>query len=282
MATGLRRQHGVEVGRERPLRRRLRRGAADRTIRASAATGSPSADEQRIDVDLGDLRVVGGDLRDGLHDRDQRAAVDGRLAAERAEQSLAADQIGELGDIALGAGGNGKGDVAEHLGHRAAEAEGDDGSERGVTLHADHELAAAGDHLLDQHRLEGVAGALRERAYASASLIRRPQVEDRRAGSRSCAGSARRPPSWRRGPERRREVGGLTGGVDEAAGGDRDAVGGQDLLGGGFVERRAARPRAPSRRSRASRRARRGPRLASRLLSRSPLLQAAHLQLYRW
>ena len=122
------------------------------------------------------LRVVGGDLRDRLEDRDQLGAVDGGLAAERAQQRLAADQIGELRDIALGAGGDGEGDVAEHLGHRAAEAEGHDGAEGGVALHADHELAAAGDHLLDQHRLEGVAGALGEHRVR----VRRPH--------RACAG----------------------------------------------------------------------------------------------
>ena len=137
-----------------------------------------ASDEQRIDVDLGDLRVVGGDLRDGLDDGDQRGAVDGRLAAERAEQRLALDQIGELRDIALGAGGDGEGDVAEHLGHGPAEAEGHHGTEGRVALHADHELAAAGDHLLDEHGLEGVAGALRERGVGRGDLFRRAQLED--------------------------------------------------------------------------------------------------------
>ena len=146
------------------------------------------ADEQRVDVDLDDLRVVGGDLRDCLDDGDELRAVHGRLAAERAQQRLAADQVGEFRDIALGAGGDGEDDVAEHLGHGAAEAEGDDRAEGGVTLHADHELAAAGDHLLDEDRLEGVAGALRERDVRLGDLVGRAQVQDRPAGSRSCAG----------------------------------------------------------------------------------------------
>ena len=151
--------------------------------------GLAAVDEQRVDVDLGDL--AGGRRPSGATASmigDELRAVHGRLAAERAEQRLAADQVGEFRDIALGAGGDGEDDVAEHLGHGAAEAEGHHGAEGGVALHADHELAVAGDHLLDEHGLEGVAGALRERDVG----LRRPRRacagRGRRARSRSCAG----------------------------------------------------------------------------------------------
>ena len=185
-------------------------------------------------------RVVGGDPRDRLDDGDEPGAVHGRLAPERAEQRPAVDEVGEFRDIALGAGGDGEGDVAEHLGHGAAEAEGDDGAEGGVTLHADHELAAAGQHLLDQHRLEGVAGTLRERVVRLGRLARRAHVQhdqsllglvlDERADRLHGDGDS----------ERRREAGGLGRGVHEAAGRDGHAVGGEDLLGGSLVERGTA------------------------------------------
>ena len=208
---------------------------------------------------------------------DELVAVHGRLAAERAEQRLAADQVGELRDIALGAGGDGEGDVAEHLGHGAAEAEGHDGAEGGVALHADHELAAAGDHLLDEHRLERVAGALRERGVRLGDLVRGAQVEDHqlrlglvldeRADGLHGDGRA----------ERGGEVGGLGGGVDEAAGGARARRRRRGPAWRRPRRARDARPRAPSRRSRALARARRGPRLASRLLFGSGVGTTAHV-----
>ena len=211
--------------------------AADSTISASAATGSPP----RISSGLTSISAIRGWSAAIWATASMTAtscrAVDGRLAAERAQQRLAAEQIGELGDIALGARGNGEGDVPEHLGHRAAEAEGHDGAEGGVALHADHELAAAGDHLFDQHGLEGVAGALGERDVGVGDLSGGAQVEDDEPGLGLVLDQRAHRLHGDGDAERRRQVGGLGRGVDEAAGGDRDAVGGQDLLGGGFIER---------------------------------------------
>ena len=139
-------------------------GAADdRTISASAATGSPSRTRSGL-TSISTIRGWSAAIcATAVDDGDELLRVHRRLAAERAQQRLAADQAGELRDIALGAGGDGEGDVVEHLGHGAAEAEGEDGAEGGVTLHADHQLTAPRDHLLDQHGLEVVAGALGER-----------------------------------------------------------------------------------------------------------------------
>ena len=184
--------------------------------------------------------MVGGDPRDRIDDGGQLGAVDGRLAAKRAEQRFAADQTGELRDIALGARGHRECDVPEHLGHGAAEAEGHDGSEGGVAFHADHELPVAGDHLLHEHRLEGVTGTLGERHVGLRHLVGRAQVEDdelclglvldERADGLDGDGNA----------EGGREVGCLGCGVHEAAGRHGHAVGGEHLLRGGLVERRTS------------------------------------------
>jgi len=190
-----------------------------------------AGDDERVDVDLGDLGVLLGDAGDGQHDVDQPPAVDGRLAAERPEQLLRADETEELLDLALVQGRDRERDVTEHLGHGAAQAEGDDGPEGGVTLHAHHELAGTGYHLFHQHSLERGARPLRQLAVGSGHLFGLAQVEEHelRLGlvlDVRAHGLERQRTVDRRGQGER-----LSLRARKAAGGHRDAVGGQQALG---------------------------------------------------
>ena len=234
---GPRRQHRVQVWGEGPCLRA--RGRSPRQHHQRVGRDGPSVvHEQWVHIDLGDLREVGGDPLDGLEDDDEHLPVHGGLSSERAQQSLAADEIGELRDIALGARGDGECDVAEHLGHGAAEAEGDDGTEGGVSAHADHELPAAGDHLLHQRGLERLTGPLRECGVGRRDFSLGPKTECDELPLRLVLDQS---PDRLHGDghaERGGEVGGLRRRADEAAGGDRNAVGGEDALGRGLVKRR--------------------------------------------
>ena len=106
----------------------------ERTTSASAATGRSPAMMSGLTSISAILRVVLGDAGDGQHDVDQPAAVDGRLAAKGPQELLRADEIEELVDIALADREDRERDVAEHLGHDAAQTEGHHRPEGGVAL----------------------------------------------------------------------------------------------------------------------------------------------------
>ena len=141
--------------------------------------------DERVDVDLGDLGEVDGDAAQRGDHRAQLSAVDRGRAPERPEQLLGPDEVGELGDVALTKGDDSKRDIAQHLGHDAAEAEGHHRSEHRVPLEPGQQFPVAGDHLLHEDALQGGAGPFGHEPVGGAHGRRIS------AGMRSCT----RPPS---------------------------------------------------------------------------------------
>ncbi len=184
--------------------------------------------------------MIFGDARDGKHDLGQLLTVHGRLAAEGAEKFPRADQVEELRDVALGAGGRRERDVAEHLGHDAAEAEQDDRTEGWVALHADEELPAPRDHLLDEDGLEIVAGALPDALVGVRDFPGRAQAERNKPGLGLVMDGA----ADRLERDGAAEAGGKTDGVlfaaRQAAARDGHVVRGEQLLGFPLVQRPSA------------------------------------------
>ena len=135
-------------------------------------------DEQRVHVDLGDLRVVRRHLRDRPDDPVELIGVDPGEAAERAEQALRAELGRQRPCIRLVQRREREGHVGDRLGEDAAEAEGDHGAELRVTAHADEQLALVRHELLDEHAAVGPSGrAVDDAVVGGAGGGRVPHVE---------------------------------------------------------------------------------------------------------
>ena len=135
-------------------------------------------DEQRVHVDLGDLRVVRRHLRDRPDDPVQLIGVDSRQAAEGAEQALRAELGRQRPRIRLVQRRERERHVGDRLREDAAEAEGDHGAELRVTAHADEQLALVRHELLDEHAALGSSGrAVDDAVVGGARSGRVPHVE---------------------------------------------------------------------------------------------------------
>jgi len=96
-------------------------------------------------------------FRHPAHSRDdlrERGPVGGRFAPDRPQKHLRVDLLHELVRVILRDGRHGEGDVLQRLGEDAAQAEHHHRAEEQVTDQADHELALAADHMLDEHTVE--------------------------------------------------------------------------------------------------------------------------------
>ena len=104
--------------------------------------------EDRVEVELDDLREVADELRHADDDVGERVAVD-RVAAAHAVQHLRRlDAVEHRQRVVLGRRREAEGDVLQHLDEHAAEAEGDELAEARVGDRADDDLRAALQHLL--------------------------------------------------------------------------------------------------------------------------------------
>jgi hypothetical protein len=167
--------------------RRARRGLE---VEQHAYVGSRRAflgDEQRVEVDLMDLREVGDEARDPLNDRGQTLAV-GRLRATHAAQDTRRRQIVEH-RRRFGRGHRRKPErhVTEHFDEDPAEPEHHELAERRVAHTADDHLGAATRHLLNLHALDArllrvPARALRDLVVGGAQLAVVLHADAHRAG----------------------------------------------------------------------------------------------------
>ena len=107
-------------------------------------------DDQRIHIDLGDLRMVLGDPLERADGANQRRAIHGRHTAKVVEQRVCSDSGEHLLDIPAPQGRYAERDVLVRLGEDAADAEEDHGAKERVALHPDHELAWPAHHPLDE------------------------------------------------------------------------------------------------------------------------------------
>ena len=112
-----------------------------------------TGDQQRVHVDLGDLGVVGGELRHGQQDVTQLVGVDAREAAQRAEQALARSSATRAPDVRLVERRQGERHVGDRLREDATQAERDDRAELLVATQADQQFAVVRHELLDEHAL---------------------------------------------------------------------------------------------------------------------------------
>ena len=107
--------------------------------------------EYRIEVELGDLRIIVHKLRNAHDHIGERVAVD-RIAAAHALQHLGRLDAVEHGERLFPRDGReAEGYVLQHLDENATKAEGDELAERAVGDGTDDDLLAAGKHLLDLH-----------------------------------------------------------------------------------------------------------------------------------
>ena len=145
--------------------------------------------EHRVEIDLGDLREVGHQLRDPLDHAGERVLVDARPAAHAAQHLGRADPVDHRARVVAGRRREPERHVAQDLDEDPAEAERDDGPERGIADGADQDLLALGQHLLDLHAGDvGVGlvglGVLHDRVVAGAHLVGRSQPDQHALGLR--------------------------------------------------------------------------------------------------
>ena len=131
--------------------------------------GPGPVDEQRVDVDLADLGMIGGHPAQRLQHVDERLAVDRWRPAEGAQKLPGLYLLEQFGGVTVPQGSHREGHVAQGFGVDAAQAEHHHGAEQAIVQEAGDELALAFDHVLHQHpvecgadrgrtRLEGVVG----------------------------------------------------------------------------------------------------------------------------
>ena len=107
--------------------------------------------EDRIEVKLGDLRIIVHKLRNAHDHIGERVAVD-RIAAAHALQHLGClDAVKHRERLLPRDGRKAEGNVLQDLDENAAKAEGDQLAERAVGDGADDDFLTAGQHLLDLH-----------------------------------------------------------------------------------------------------------------------------------
>ena len=122
--------------------------------------------DDRIEVDLDELRMVDPEARDRRDQLGDRGAIDGRPAAHAIEQAGTAEAGQHLEGDGRGHRRETDRDVVKDLGEDPAEADDDGGPERGVAAEPDEQLQARVGHGLDQQA-------------ADVERVRRPQRQQR-------------------------------------------------------------------------------------------------------
>jgi len=145
--------------------------------------------EDRVEVDLGDLREVGDELGDRLDDVRQALDVHARAAADAVEDLRGADAVDHLERGLARDRREAERHVAQDLDEDAAEAERHDRAERRVLDRADEHLGALRQHLLDLHAGDprvGLVGlrVLDDGVEALADLVARAQADEHALGLR--------------------------------------------------------------------------------------------------
>ena len=110
--------------------------------------------EDRVEVELGNLREVADELRDLHDDIGERLAVRGLPAAHAAQHLGRLDAVEHGQRVVAGRGRKPEGHVFQHLDEHPAEAERHELAERAVGDRADDDLGAALEHLLDLHAFD--------------------------------------------------------------------------------------------------------------------------------
>ena len=192
--------------------------------------------QQRVDVDLGDARLLRDELAEPDEERGEHVLVDGLAAADALERVGDRRLPDELPGERRVERRQGQGAVLEDLDQLAAHAEQQDRAELRIGAAAHDQLVAGPvDHRLDRDALE-VLGAdllgdgVPDLGEGLADGIRGAQVEDHAAD----VGLVGDRPRQQLGDDRVAHGVGrgdrLVLGLGELGVGDRDAVGGEDLL----------------------------------------------------
>ena len=114
--------------------------------------GAVGQADHRVEVELGELGEVVGELREPVQHVGERGGVGGRGAAEPGDEPPGLARGDELVGVDVGQRRQPEVGVADQLGEHAAGAEGDERAEDGILGDAREELDAALDHRLDDHR----------------------------------------------------------------------------------------------------------------------------------
>ena len=196
-------------------------------------------DEQRVDVDLPDLGMVGRHPAQRLQHVDERLAVDRRRPAEGAQQLPGLYLLEQFGGVAVPQGSHGEGHVTQGFGVDAAQAEHHHGSEETVVQKAGDELALTFDHVLHQHPVERGVDRGRPRLQGTVGLTDLHLVlnsKDDKAGVGLMLYLSRRALHDHRIADLRGQAHRFVGGSDVGARWHGEAVGGEELLARLLVE----------------------------------------------
>ena len=117
---------------------------------ASTAVAPLLADDQRIDVDLPDPRMVDPDRPQRDEDPGDRFPVHGGRAPEAVEELLAPDAADERQRLPVRQGCDGKGRIIVNLGHHPAQTDHDAGAELRVAQEPEDQLHRFRYLFLDQ------------------------------------------------------------------------------------------------------------------------------------
>ena len=182
----------VDIALTSPATDNSRRQDTRRLAQHHAAVGHRTAlpagmNDQRVDVQLGNLRMVADHVRKPQEDVDDRIDVRGRGAAEAVENLEGLDRADHALGRNLPHGGQAEGDVLEDLDHRAAQAEHHQRSEAGVAAGAQDHLDALGGHLLDEDALDLRPRHVLQHVFvdlgkSGAGLVGAHHLEDHAAG----------------------------------------------------------------------------------------------------
>ncbi|MNN03070.1 hypothetical protein D3C81_1157460 [compost metagenome] len=206
--------------------------------------GAVLAGEHRVQVQLGNLRKIGDQLRHALDHAGQRLAV-GRVGAAHALEHLGGgNAVQHRQRILIGGRRHAEGDVLEHFHQHAAQAEGHQLAERRVGHGADDDFLAARDHLLHLHADDfgiGVVlpGVLDDGAVALLHIRRRLQAHQHAASLRLVQDVRRDDLHHHREAHLRRQFHRVRRRLGHALARHRDAIGVADQLALGRRQRSA-------------------------------------------
>ncbi len=201
--------------------------------------------EDRVEIELGDLGEVGGELRHALDQQRERLAVDALRPANASQHVGRCDAVEHRQRIGLRHGGEPERHVLQHLDQHAPEPERDELAERRIGDRADDDLLAALQHLLDLHADEAglrvvPARVRHDRRVALLGLRSALDAHEHAAGL-GLVQDLRRDDLQHDGEAHlAREPSGLRGGLRDAFPRHRDAVGVADELALGRRQRRAS------------------------------------------
>ncbi len=133
--------------------------------------GAVGAGNHRVAVELGDLRVGGGERGHPLDDVLHRSGVGERCAAESVKEGERAQLAQHGGRFAWTDRGQANLHVADQLRGRAAGADGDQRSEARITDHTDDQLRAGGRHPLNEESFRGHTGRLQRGLHLARGVL---------------------------------------------------------------------------------------------------------------